>query len=122
MDVVSTAAHKAPDAASLARVQAGMADLLSGIGAPAHRPAPGGEPRSAEVRPPRFRVFGLKGSAIAFVVALVASRHRRPLLLVTPTQKEAERLAEDVAFFLGDQAAGGASASGSWRAGGQRVR
>jgi transcription-repair coupling factor (superfamily II helicase) len=81
------APHSALDAPEVARAQAGLAALLSGAG--------GG----------RFRVLGLKGSAIALVAALLARRHAgRTLLLVTATQKEAARLAEDLAFFLGEAA------------------
>ncbi|HEY8369995.1 MAG TPA: DEAD/DEAH box helicase, partial [Thermodesulfobacteriota bacterium] len=84
------ALHQAPDAGQgdrLARAQTGLAALLSGAGTS------------------RFRVLGLKGSAIAFVAALLARRHAgRPLLLVTPSQKEAARLAEDLSFFLGEPA------------------
>jgi transcription-repair coupling factor (superfamily II helicase) len=94
----STVAQHAPDADSLARAQAGLAALLSGVGAP----------RATGVATPRFGVLGLKGSAIAFVAALIARRdRRRPLLLLTATQKEAGRLAEDLAFFLGEPAEAG---------------
>ncbi len=95
----STVAQHVPDADALARAQAGLAGLLSGVGAP----------KAAGVAAPRFRVLCLRGSAIAFVAALIARRdRRRPLLLVTAGQKEAGRLAEDLAFFLGEpQAPGG---------------
>ena len=48
------------------------------------------------------KISGLRGSAKAYLVSLVARRMERPILIVTPTAKGAENLADDIAFFLGE--------------------
>ncbi|MFQ5847830.1 MAG: transcription-repair coupling factor [Candidatus Methylomirabilales bacterium] len=48
----------------------------------------------------RLRLHGLWGSARALVVAEVARTLSRPLVVVTPSLKEAEELAVDLRFFL----------------------
>ncbi|HON22374.1 MAG TPA: transcription-repair coupling factor [Syntrophales bacterium] len=46
-------------------------------------------------------VRGLEGTARAFLVALLHRRLARPVLLITPTEKEARRLCSDLSFFSG---------------------
>lgn len=50
------------------------------------------------------RLYGLQGSSKAYVAALVARRTERPMLIFTPTAKEAESLSRDIAFFLDEGA------------------
>ena len=47
-------------------------------------------------------VAGLEGSARALVLALLFDHLNRPLVVVSPTEKEAEALRKDLAFFLGE--------------------
>ncbi|MCH8055963.1 MAG: DEAD/DEAH box helicase, partial [Deltaproteobacteria bacterium] len=49
------------------------------------------------------RVHGLKGGARAYFLSLVAERNRQPLLIITPTAREAENFFLDLAFFLGEE-------------------
>lgn len=49
------------------------------------------------------RVYGLKGGARAYFLSLVTERCHRPLLMITPTPAEAERLFLDLVFFLGER-------------------
>jgi len=49
------------------------------------------------------RVHGLKGGARAYFLSLIAGKRDRPLLIITPTAREAENLFSDLAFFLGEK-------------------
>ena len=49
------------------------------------------------------RVLGLKGGARAYFLSLVAKKRHQPLLIITPTTREAENLFLDLAFFLGEE-------------------
>ncbi|HEY3168292.1 MAG TPA: hypothetical protein VGK57_13735, partial [Candidatus Binatia bacterium] len=48
------------------------------------------------------RIQGLQGGARAYVLALVAARARRPILVVASSARDAENLFDDLAFFLGE--------------------
>jgi transcription-repair coupling factor (superfamily II helicase) len=48
------------------------------------------------------RIQGLQGGARAYVLALVAARARRPILVVAASARDAENLFDDLAFFLGE--------------------
>jgi len=50
----------------------------------------------------RITVGGLEGAARAFVVALLFRQLGRSLVVVCPTEKEAEACCRDLSFFLGD--------------------
>jgi transcription-repair coupling factor (superfamily II helicase) len=56
-------------------------------------------PNGQEVR----RIHGLKGGARAYLLSLLANETNRPLLIITPTMREAESLFSDLAFFLGEK-------------------
>ncbi len=49
------------------------------------------------------RVQGLQGGAGAYVLALAAISARRPMLIIAAGASEAEKLHEDLAFFLGEE-------------------
>ncbi|MGH7775380.1 MAG: transcription-repair coupling factor [Candidatus Binatia bacterium] len=49
------------------------------------------------------RVHGLKGGARAYFLSFIAKRSNQPLLVITPTTREAENLFLDLAFFLGEE-------------------
>jgi len=51
------------------------------------------------------RIQGLQGGARAYVLALVAARARRPVLVITSSGREAEKLFGDLTFFLGEDRA-----------------
>jgi transcription-repair coupling factor (superfamily II helicase) len=51
------------------------------------------------------RIQGLQGGARAYVLALVAARARRPILAITSSAREAEKLFDDLTFFLGEDRA-----------------
>jgi transcription-repair coupling factor (superfamily II helicase) len=51
------------------------------------------------------RIQGLQGGARAYVLALVAARARRPILVITSSTREAEKLFGDLTFFLGEDRA-----------------
>ncbi|HWP60437.1 MAG TPA: transcription-repair coupling factor [Candidatus Acidoferrales bacterium] len=57
----------------------------------------------ADARAGEKKVYGLKGGARAYFFSLLCERSPRPLLIVTPTAREAENLYRDVAFFLGEK-------------------
>jgi transcription-repair coupling factor (superfamily II helicase) len=46
-------------------------------------------------------LYSVRGSALAYVVSQILRSLRKHLLLVTVTDRDAEKLAEDVSFFLG---------------------
>ena len=48
------------------------------------------------------RIQGLQGGGRAYVLALVAARARRPILVITSSAREAEKLFADLTFFLGE--------------------
>ena len=48
------------------------------------------------------RIQGLQGGARAYVLALAAESARRPVLVISPTARQAEDLYTDVSFFLGE--------------------
>ncbi|TAJ82241.1 transcription-repair coupling factor, partial [bacterium] len=50
-------------------------------------------------------IYGLQGGARAYFLSLVAERIRQPLLVLSPTTREAENLFFDLAFFLGEEKA-----------------
>jgi transcription-repair coupling factor (superfamily II helicase) len=49
------------------------------------------------------RVQGLQGGAQAYVLSLIAEKSRRPLMIIAPTAREAEKLHDDLAFFLSEE-------------------
>ena len=49
------------------------------------------------------RLHGLKGGARSYLLSLIAERRREPILVVTPTAREAEQLFLDLSFFLGEE-------------------
>ncbi|MBM2803685.1 MAG: transcription-repair coupling factor [Deltaproteobacteria bacterium] len=49
------------------------------------------------------RIQGLQGGARAFVLARVAARVTRPLLVITANVHQAENLYDDLSFFLGEE-------------------
>ncbi|HXV48353.1 MAG TPA: transcription-repair coupling factor, partial [Candidatus Binatia bacterium] len=51
------------------------------------------------------RIQGLQGGARAYLLALVAARTSRPILVVTSSVRQAEGLYEDLSFFLGENRA-----------------
>ena len=51
------------------------------------------------------RIQGLQGGARAFVLARVAERIARPLLIITANAPQAENLYDDLSFFLGEERA-----------------
>ncbi|MBN2438308.1 MAG: transcription-repair coupling factor [Deltaproteobacteria bacterium] len=53
----------------------------------------------------RIAVGGLAGSARAFLTALLFRQLRRPLILISPTEKEAETSVRDLSLFLGEDQA-----------------
>ena len=53
----------------------------------------------------RMTVDGLEGAARAFLPALLFRHLRRPLIVVCPTEKEAQACFRDLSFFLGDEQA-----------------
>ena len=50
----------------------------------------------------RIAVGGLEGSARAFLMALLFRQLRRPLIIISPTEKEAESCVRDLSLFLGE--------------------
>ena len=53
----------------------------------------------------RIPIGGLEGSARAFLIALLFRHLRRTLIVIVPTEKEAETCFRDLSFFLGDDLA-----------------
>lgn len=51
----------------------------------------------------RVAVGGLEGSVRAFLIALLFRRLRRPIIVISPTEKEAGIFVRDLAFFLGEE-------------------
>jgi len=49
------------------------------------------------------RIQGLQGGARAFVLARLAARLKRPLLVITSSARQAENLYDDLSFFLGEE-------------------
>ncbi|MFZ1985758.1 MAG: transcription-repair coupling factor [Desulfatitalea sp.] len=49
-------------------------------------------------------IYGLSGPAVSFAAAQIYRQHRLPLLIVAATSKAAERLVEELGFFLKDAA------------------
>ena len=49
------------------------------------------------------RIQGLQGGARAYVLALAAARLRRPILAITSSTREAEKLYDDLLLFLGEE-------------------
>ena len=49
------------------------------------------------------RIQGLQGGARAYILSLVAEKIRRPILVVTATDRDAENLYDDLRFFLGEE-------------------
>jgi transcription-repair coupling factor (superfamily II helicase) len=47
------------------------------------------------------KIYGLRGGARPYAVSLLAQKKRRPLLVITPTARDAENFANDLSFFLG---------------------
>ena len=50
----------------------------------------------------RIAVGGLEGSARAFLTALLFRQLRRPLIVISPTEKEADACVRDLSLFLGE--------------------
>jgi len=53
----------------------------------------------------RIAVGGLEGSARAFLMALLFRQLRRPLIVISPTEKEADACVRDLSLFLGEDQA-----------------
>ena len=53
----------------------------------------------------RIAVGGLEGSARAFLMALLFRQLRRPLVVISPTEKEADACVRDLSLFLGEDQA-----------------
>jgi transcription-repair coupling factor (superfamily II helicase) len=53
----------------------------------------------------RIAVGGLEGSARTFLMALLFRQLRRPLIVISPTEKEAEACVRDLSLFLGEDQA-----------------
>jgi len=53
----------------------------------------------------RIAVGGLEGAARAFVIALLFRHLHRPLIVIVPTEKEAEACVRDLSLFLGEDQA-----------------
>src|SRR5919106_3748602 len=49
------------------------------------------------------RIQGLQGGAQAYVLSLIAEKSRRTLMIIAPTAREAEKLYDDLAFFLSEE-------------------
>lgn len=47
-----------------------------------------------------FKVTGLQGSAKSYLLSLISRRTNRTLIVVTPTEKEAKNICQDISFFL----------------------
>ena len=47
------------------------------------------------------KIYGLKGGARPYLLSLLAEYSGAPLLVISPTEREAENLYQDMAFFLG---------------------
>jgi len=47
----------------------------------------------------RINLTGLQGSSYAFVAARIAAQAQRPLLLITPSERQAELTVQDIALF-----------------------
>src|SRR5262245_41558508 len=47
------------------------------------------------------KIYGLKGGARPYLLSLLAEYSGTPLLVISPTEREAENLYQDLAFFLG---------------------
>ena len=50
-----------------------------------------------------LHVSGLHGSVKSFLLSLISRRINRTLIVITPTEKEAKDLYQDVSFFLGEE-------------------
>src|SRR5437879_4923448 len=48
------------------------------------------------------RVQGVQGSARSYILSLVAQNCRRPILVVSPSARDAENLYDDLVFFSGE--------------------
>src|SRR5712692_6778944 len=48
------------------------------------------------------RVQGLQGSARAYILSLVAADYRRPILVVSPSGRDAENFYDDLVFFMNE--------------------
>ncbi|MDO9229617.1 MAG: transcription-repair coupling factor [Syntrophales bacterium] len=53
----------------------------------------------------RIAVGGLEGAARAFVIALLFRRLHRPLIVIAPTEKDADACVRDLSLFLGEDQA-----------------
>ena len=53
----------------------------------------------------RIAVGGLEGAARAFVIALLFRHLQRPLIVIAPTEKDAEACVRDLSLFLGEDQA-----------------
>jgi len=53
----------------------------------------------------RIAVGGLEGAARAFVIALLFRHLRRPLIVIAPTEKDADACVRDLSLFLGGEQA-----------------
>ncbi|MCX5839143.1 MAG: transcription-repair coupling factor [Deltaproteobacteria bacterium] len=53
----------------------------------------------------KIAVGGLEGAARAFLVALLFRQLRRPLIVISPTEKEADACVRDLSLFLGEDQA-----------------
>lgn len=56
-----------------------------------------------EEREGLFSVYGLKGSAPAFLISKLAACSNRPFFIIAPEERKAELIFQEVSFFLGSQ-------------------
>lgn len=50
-----------------------------------------------------FSVYGLKGSAPAFLISKLAAHTNRPFFIIAPEERKAELIFQEISFFLGNQ-------------------
>ena len=51
----------------------------------------------------RLAVSGLRGSARSFLLSLISKHTERTLIVITPTEKEAKDIHQDISFFMGGE-------------------
>jgi len=50
-----------------------------------------------------FSVYGLKGSAPAFLISKLAAHTNRPFFIIAPEERKAELISQEITFFLGSR-------------------
>ena len=51
----------------------------------------------------KLTVSGLRGSARSFLLSLISRHTNRTLIVITPTEKEAKDIHQDISFFMGGE-------------------